>query len=192
LAVAVAGITDNLLYARISARSIAVWAGLFLGDLDFGSGSKNGLVKFDREVVTKVRTSPHMTTLSTRGSENVTEPKEVSQYVAEVGKNVGIESTETTAPDTRMAEMVILSSLVRIAQDAIGFGSLFELLFGSLVTLVTIRMILNREFPIGTLYFLWSRVSSDTEDFVIISFHFSFQASSQRQTPPSLQREPQL
>ena len=47
-----------------------------------------------------------------------------------------------------MPKPVITGALLRVAQDGVRFGSLFEAFFGITVTGITVGMELEREFPV--------------------------------------------
>jgi hypothetical protein len=58
---------------------------------------------------------------------------------------------------------------LRVAQDAIGFGSFLEPLLGGRVLGIAVGMVLQRKPAVGALELLLAGISADTKNLVIIS-----------------------
>src|SRR4029079_6728134 len=71
--------------------------------------------------------------------------------------------------DAGVAEPVVASALVRVAQDRVGFGGLLEALLGLVVTGVLVGVVLDRELAIGGLQLAIGRRPRDPENLVIVS-----------------------
>src|SRR3989442_6407357 len=73
-----------------------------------------------------------------------------------------------------MAEGVVATALVLVAQRGVGFVDLFEFLLGGLLLLLAglgVGMVLPCEPSVGFLNLLLAGVPVDAEDLVIVSFH---------------------
>ena len=64
---------------------------------------------------------------------------------------------------------VVTPALLRIAQYAIGFSRLFELLLGNLVARITVRVVLQRKSAVGAFQALFIDGMLDAEDLVVVS-----------------------
>jgi len=87
-----------------------------------------------------------------------------SQDVAEIREGVGTESALAGphALQTGVAVAVVGGALLRIAQDAVGFGGLFELVLGGGIVGVAVRMKLKSLLAVGALDLLLARVPAYT------------------------------
>src|SRR5256885_1424034 len=72
-----------------------------------------------------------------------------------------------------MPEPIVCGSLLRIAQNAVGFGGFFEFFLGVLVARIAVGVILQRPLAIGGLHHPIVRVADDPEDLVIIAFGYA-------------------
>jgi hypothetical protein len=70
----------------------------------------------------------------------------------------------------RMAELVILGSLVGIAQHIVSLGRFLEFLLGLLVTRILVGVILDGLLAVGFLYFICRGVLRNAKHFIVISF----------------------
>ena len=68
-----------------------------------------------------------------------------------------------------VAEAIVLSPPLAVAQDLVGFRALTEARLGLLVARVAIGMILEGELAVGLLDVVFASALGDTEDFVVIS-----------------------
>ena len=91
-----------------------------------------------------------------------------TENIAKVRENIfetealAAESAATKATTGGVkAELVILLTLLGVAQNVISFGSLLELLFGFLVARVLVRVVLDGKFLVGVLDLVSTRVLAD-------------------------------
>ena len=128
-------------------------------DFDLGRGTKSGFFKRHIQVVSKIGAALSSRPAAPSASEEIAEAENVAENIAEVGKDIRIESTEAgSGTDTGMTEPVVVRALLRIAQNRIGLGGLFEFFLGLLVPRIPIGVILERKFAIGALDFLFGGV----------------------------------
>src|SRR5262249_39500884 len=69
-----------------------------------------------------------------------------------------------------MTEPIVTGAAFDARKDAISFVRLFKLFLGLVTAWITIRVILQRQFSIGALQFLFRGFPVDAEHLVIISF----------------------
>src|SRR5688572_9959041 len=73
---------------------------------------------------------PLRTPATAAGStEEIPEPEDVSQNVAEIGECIRIKTAAARTADAGMAMTVVQRALLRVAQYRIGFGSFLESVF---------------------------------------------------------------
>ncbi len=85
-------------------------------------------------------------------SEQIAHAEQVAQDIAEIGEGVRIETLACAhALQSLVAIAIIGGAFLRIAQDAISFSGLFEILLGRLIVRVAIGMVLHRHLLIGAL-----------------------------------------
>src|SRR6185437_5650452 len=77
-------------------------------------------------------------------AEQIAEAEEVPQNVAEVGEGFRVESAACSL-QARVSVPVERRALLGVAQNAVGFGALLELLLRIRVIGVAVRMILQRQ-----------------------------------------------
>jgi hypothetical protein len=126
------------------------------GHLDFGAHTANGVFEGDFEVVAEVFAlagAGSAAAAPAAAAEQVAKAEEVSENVAEVAKGFRIEAGRSAggAADALVAVAVVGRALLRIGEYTVGFGGLFELLFGSLVVGVPVGVILQGELAVGGL-----------------------------------------
>jgi len=63
-----------------------------------------------------------------------------------------------------------LGALLRVGEDLIGFGNFLEFLFRLLVAGIAVRVMLERELPIGLFDLVFAGAAIDTEQFVVVLF----------------------
>ena len=73
-----------------------------------------------------------------------------------------------------MAEAIVGGALLRVAEHAIRLGGLFEFLFGVRIVRIAVRMVLQRQLPVGGLHLSVVRIPANAENFVIVSFCHGF------------------
>ena len=75
------------------------------------------------------------------------------------------------AGNSRVAEAIVRGALLRIAQDAVGFGRLAKFVFsGFLLVGIAIRVPLHGRFAIGGLHLFSGAGLGDRQNFVVIAF----------------------
>src|SRR5207253_10819500 len=93
-----------------------------------------------------------------------------SENIAKVCKNIVhiLRATTAAIGKGRMAEAIVLSPFLSIAQNLIGTSGFFELFFGLGIAGIFIRMKLHRQFAIGFLDGIRIGVTSNAQNLVII------------------------
>ena len=130
-------------------------------DFDLGCGTKCGFFKRHIQVVSKIGAALSSRPAAPSASEEIAEAENVAENIAEVGKDIRIETAEPGSGSGSYAcvsETVVARTLLRIAQNRIGLGSLFEFFLGFMVPGIPIGVILERKFAIGALDFLFGGV----------------------------------
>src|SRR5689334_11759591 len=84
-----------------------------------------------------------------------------------------------------MAVLVIAFALLRVAEHAIGFRSLLELLFRLRIVGVAVRMVLHGQLAVRALDLLLRGRTGHAEDFVIVAFCFCRQGAPRGEMPIS-------
>ncbi|GIW76831.1 MAG: hypothetical protein KatS3mg104_1894 [Phycisphaerae bacterium] len=69
-----------------------------------------------------------------------------------------------------MTELIVSFAFGGIAENLVGFGTLFELDLGFLISRISVRVILHRQFAVGAFDLLFACRARNAEDFVIIEF----------------------
>jgi hypothetical protein len=130
-----------------------------------GLGAEDRFLEGEVEVVAQVaapaRSAPRP------AAEHVPEAEEVTEDVAEVGEDRGIEAAR--AAQAGVAVGVVALLLVGVAEHAVGLGRLLEALLGLLVPGVAVGMILEGELPVGGLDLLIGGGPRDPEDLVVVA-----------------------
>src|SRR5690606_6939806 len=98
--------------------------------------------------------------------------KKIREHVLEVREDVahaGIVKVKTSRQPL-VSEAIVLSALVGVGQDRVRLRRFLELFLGAGVILVAVRMVLERQFPVGAADVVLGLGLFDGEDFVIIAF----------------------
>ena len=99
--------------------------------------------------------------------------EQVSENIAEIGR-IEIEAAKTAASvERRKTKLIVLRTLLRVAQDRIGLRGLLEFGFRILVAGVHVRMVFFGQFPVRLLYIFLGRVFGNSKHFIVITFLFS-------------------
>ena len=155
----------------LASAAVALRAGLMTRVLNLFLRTESGFFESQFEIVTKVRSTLTPFASTTATAKEIAESEDVAENVAEIGKDVGVESTETAgAANSGMTEAVIAGALLGVAEDSIGFSSFLELLFGFRVTGIAVRVILHREFAVSGFDLAVGRSSADAENLVVVPF----------------------
>lgn len=131
------------------------------------------LFEFDSDVFPQIGATLRSSSSSrTSSAEEVAEPEEFAEDVAEILEDGGIESAARyTRANAGVAEAVVHLALLGVRQHSIGLAALLELFFGVRIVGVAVRMVLQRKLAISALYLLISRLTLDAQNFVVISFY---------------------
>ena len=180
LAAAVAGGAGGGSAARFGAGGAATVASFHARRLDLGGHAEDRVLETDLQVVAQIFAALRpVAAAAGPAAEQIAESEEIAQNIAEVRERVGVEALRRRILQAGMAVAIVGGALLRVAQDAVGFGGLFELLFGIRVVRVAVRMILQRQLAVGGFHLAVVRVPADAEDFVIVSFrHGKLRGSS--------------
>src|SRR5262249_35102565 len=83
-------------------------------------------------------------------------PEEVAEQVAQdvLEARAEIEAAEASLLECRMAVAIVLRSPLGVAQDRVGLADLLEALLGLVIARVLVRVISQRELPVGLLQLL--------------------------------------
>src|SRR5579883_1550347 len=162
LAAAVTGGAGGGAAAGLRARAVAAVASLHARHLDIGIHAENGFVEGDFEIVADVLAALRAGTPAPGASEEIAEAKEIAENVAEIGEGVRVEAGLPAALQSGVAVAVVGSALLRIAQDAIGFGRFLELFLRGRVVGMMIGVVLAREAPVGALDVRLASLPADT------------------------------
>ena len=118
----------------------------------------------DLQVVSAGRTglASTATTATAAKAESATENiAELRENVVEVETCTAKSAATKTATGGVKAELVILLTLLGVAEHVVGLGSLLELLFGFLVARVLVRVVLDGKLLVGVLDLVSTRVLAD-------------------------------
>jgi hypothetical protein len=126
-------LTDNGLKAWLDPRSLALRAALVFGYFDLLFYPEDRFFKFDVEIVSEILTFPLPPALRTA--------KEVTEQVAENIVKVPAKSEIETAPGFGCAEPVVTRPLFSVTQHGIRLVYFLELLFGTLVAGIPVRVV---------------------------------------------------
>ncbi len=102
------------------------------------------------EVVPKILAALHPAAAPPPPAEQIPEPEEVAQNIAEIRERVGIESARGALQPLESVA-IVSRPFLRIAQHAVRLGGFFELLLGAVVVRIAVRMVLQRKLPVRPL-----------------------------------------
>lgn len=165
------------------AASAGAAAGLardILVDLDFFFAALVDILEREFDLDTEIRAMHDGAALLTGGSAEAAEAaeatgsaEEVAEDIAELREDVVHVHTLTAeaalAVDAGMAELVVASLLVGVAEDIVGLGSLLEFFLGILVAGVTVGVIFEGQLTVGLFQIVGGGVLVDAENLIIIA-----------------------
>ena len=112
--------------------------------------------------------SPKFAKISSAPAATAAKAKTATENIAELRENVvEVEASSTKPAATKAAtggvkaELVILLTLLGVAEHVVGLGSLLELLFGFLVARVLVRVVLDGKLLVRVLDLVCTRVLAD-------------------------------
>ena len=146
---------------------------LFLiGKFQFLCASKNCFLKSDPNTQTYIRTFLWTIVCASSGSSAKEIAKNIAEDIAHIhaGKIKTAGSATCTAVECGMTKLIILTSLVRIAQYCVGFLRLFELFLAFLIARMQVRVVGLSQLAVGFFDLVLGCTLFDTEHFIIISF----------------------
>ena len=138
-------------------------------NLNLGFGTESRVVKTELQIVSKVRPSSDPRTPTARSAEHISKTEDIAKDVAEVGEDAGIKAAGAGTQPC-MAESIVVSSFLSVAEHRIGLGSFLESLFGAFVSRIAIGMVLEGEFSIGALNFLFRCTTRNAQNVVEVAF----------------------
>ena len=160
----------------LGARPVTFRAGHIFLDLDLLLDTGRDFLQVQLYLHTQVRPAVNPTA-ATRTAAKPAETSEATKVTTEdiTELREDIIHGETTralrsAPDTRMTELVVTLTFLRVAQHVIGLCRLLEFLLGILITRILIRMVLNRLLTVRFLYLLIRGVLLNAKHLIIIPF----------------------
>ena len=176
----VTGRTSLAATAIFGTASVTFGAGDVFFQLEFLGDARRhflqGQTDFQSQVGTAIlrplttATEAAETSKTTASAENVAEHRENI-----VHRETAAETAETAhSAQSFKAELVVLLAFLRIAEHAVGFGSLLELLLGVFVVGIAVGMVFDGNFPICLLDFVVRGRLADSQNLVIISLSQTF------------------
>src|SRR5438067_13817688 len=137
---------------RFGTCSLTFRTRLAPGDLYIRRQATHHIFECDFEVVPDVLAALYTRPLAPAASKNISEAKQIPENIFKATEGRFVEAGESSASINRLMAVTIVScAFLRIAEDSIGFGCLFELLFCFPITRITVRMVLERKLAICAL-----------------------------------------
>jgi|HubBroStandDraft_5_1064220.scaffolds.fasta_scaffold09271_4 hypothetical protein len=145
-------------------------------DGDLGFLAEDRFLEFQGDVLAQVRTALGAGAPARSPSEKIAKTEEVSENLAEVIKDGGIDASRPPySTDARMTKPVIGGSLVRIRQNGVRFAALLEPVFRVGIVRIAVRVKLQGQLAVGALDLLLAGPAGNPEDFVVIAFYVAGQ-----------------
>ena len=141
-------------------------------DIHFLIDTKHRFIKFQMQVFAEIRSALSATATPSALPKRIAESEDVAKDVAEILEDCRIESSRCPAAAAKasMPKAVIQRSLLAIRENCISLGDFFERLFRRRIVRVAVGMVRHRQLAISALDFHLGGSTSNTKDFVIISF----------------------
>ena len=129
--------------------------------------AKRRFFEADAQIVTEILASARSTARTpARRSEKVS--KNVTEKIFESGAEV--ETTESALLlEGDVTKSIVLSTTLGVAQNLIGGGSFLELFFRRFVARIAIRMVLERQLPVGFFDLFLRGVTANPEHLVVVT-----------------------
>jgi hypothetical protein len=171
-----AGAAGDRSFAGSRTRTAAFFTGFMAADYDLRLFAKDRLLELQSDVFAQIRTALGAGTTARASAKKIAETEEVSENLAEVVKDCGINSRRASNPAySGVAEAVVGASLVGVRQNGIGFTALLELFLSVGVIGIAVRVKLQGQFAVGALDLLLTRPAGNPEDLVVIAFYVASQ-----------------
>jgi hypothetical protein len=147
-------------------------AGFVAANFDLLFRAEERIVEFEIKVFAEVGATLRATALAAPAAEEIAKAEKLSEYVAEVLEDGGIETCRGAggAPYSCVPETIVERALLDIGKNRIGFRQFLELIFRIRIIRVAVRMVRHRELAVSALDLDVSGRAGDAEDLVIVSF----------------------
>ena len=159
LAASAAGDASFGMSSLFSSRTVTSFAVLETRDAKFFVLAGCGVFERNFQVVTQIGTALDSRPTSGTLTEHIAKTEKI-EYILEIGKS-WVEAGRACAY-ALMSEAVVSSPFLGVGKYRVGFGRLFESLFGVLIARVFVRVVLDRKGAVCPLYLNISRSSCDT------------------------------
>ena len=160
---------------RRGARAVAFPAGGHPGDVQGDFRTPRRLREGDVQIVAQIRARRGARPAAACTAAHA-ESKHIPKDIAEMSEDIfgGPKASEVAVvSDTGVTELIVPRPALRIAQHFIGFGGLFETLFGFRVVGVVVGVVLQCHLAVSPLDFVFRRIAGYTENFIIIALGHS-------------------
>ncbi len=175
LAAASAGTAGDGGLAWGCAGATAFLAGLVAAHRDSCFRAEDGLLEFQRDILTQIGAALGTTAAAGTAPEEVAKTEKISEDFAYILEGRGIKAARSCATHGGMSEAIVRGPLVDVGKDCVSFAALFEFFFGVGVIRVPVRVKLQRQLAIGALDLLLTRLAGDPKHFVVIAFYIAGQ-----------------
>ena len=160
---------------RRGARAVAFPAGDHPGDVQSDFRTPRRLREGDVQIVAQIRARRGARPAAACTAAHA-ESKHIPKDITEMSEDIfgGPKASEVAVvSDTGVTELIVPRPALRIAQHFIGFGGLFETLFGFRVVGVVVGVVLQCHLAVSPLDFVFRRIAGYTENFIIIALGHS-------------------
>jgi hypothetical protein len=145
-----------------------------------GGVSENRFLEFQRQIVPQIAAPLGARAPAASAAKEIAKAKNIAQVPEEIAKileDAGIEAAGRHIADSGVAETVVQSSFFPVGQNGVGFAAFLEAFFRFRIVGIAVRVVLQRQPPVGALDFLLAGLPADAEDFVVIAFGVGIQDS---------------
>src|SRR5208282_2297104 len=159
-------------FAGRCAVSAAPVAGLMAAHIHLLVGAEDRLIEFKVQVFAKIGSTLGAAPTTAALAEHLPETEDVTEDVAKILEDGGIESSRTSAAAAYagMSEAVIQRALLAVGENRIRFSDLLEFVFRIRIVRVAVGMVRHRELAVSALDFNVGGRTGNTEHLVIIAF----------------------
>src|SRR4030042_761286 len=144
----------GLFCARSVTRSVACGAMFRPVEADFLLDSRGRLLQGDLELKGQISSLLRKRPPAAAGSKDVSKPEQIPQNIFKISENRRVKpgkTAEALAPQAVQPEAVIGRPLLRVPQNAVGFGCRLKILLRLPVAGVAVRVVFEGELPVGPL-----------------------------------------
>jgi hypothetical protein len=170
LACPTAGAAGGGTTAGLGTTSTTGLARLEMGDLDLLLLTEDGLLEADGQVVTQVITLLRATPSRSTGPSGLSATETTEKSFKQISEATDVPHVRCSgsATDTRLPELVVASTGLRIIQNLIGPSDLLEAILRPRI-FVDVRVILTRQTAISPFQGVAIGITADPEKLVVIS-----------------------